>query len=171
MITSDYCTLMAQYNAWMNDKLYATAAQLSEHDLHAERGAFFQSVYLTLNHIAYADLAFFSRFTGDPATVPPLGVDLFGGFAALRAERQHLDRRLLDWTATIDQDWLRSPQTYTSRVDGRERTVARWVLMAHLFNHQAHHRGQITTLLSQFGLDVGSTDLPFMPGLSALYGE
>jgi uncharacterized damage-inducible protein DinB len=171
MITSDYCSLMAQYNAWMNDKLYATAAQLSEDDLHSDRGAFFGSVYLTLNHIAYADLAFLSRFTGDPPAVPPLGVDLFGDFAALRAERQRLDRRLLAWTAGLDADWLRSPQTYTSRVDGSTRTVARWVLLAHLFNHQAHHRGQITTLLSQSGLDVGTTDLPFMPGVSALCGE
>lgn len=28
-------------------------------------------------------------------------------------------------------------------------------------------RGQVTTLLSQMGLDVGSTDLPFMPGIAA----
>jgi len=32
-------------------------------------------------------------------------------------------------------------------------------LMLHLFNHQTHHRGQATTLLSQRGLDVGVTDL------------
>ena len=32
-----------------------------------------------------------------------------------------------------------------------------------VFNHQTHHRGQVTTLLSQFGVDVGATDLPVMP--------
>ena len=32
-------------------------------------------------------------------------------------------------------------------------------LLLHLFNHQAHHRGQATTLFSQCGLDVGVTDL------------
>ena len=53
--------------------------------------------------------------------------------------------------------------TYTSKVDGRRRTVPRWVLVVHVFNHQTHHRGQVTTLLSQMGLDMGSTDLPFMP--------
>jgi uncharacterized damage-inducible protein DinB len=40
------------------------------------------------------------------------------------------------------------------------------VLFAHLVNHQTHHRGQVTTLLSQLGLDVGTTDLPFMPQFS-----
>jgi len=46
------------------------------------------------------------------------------------------------------------------------RTVFAWVLVAHLFNHQAHHRGQLTTLLSQMGHDPGVTDLPFMPGIA-----
>ena len=33
----------------------------------------------------------------------------------------------------------------------------------HLFNHQTHHRGQLTTLLSQLGIDPGVTDLPMLP--------
>jgi len=32
-------------------------------------------------------------------------------------------------------------------------------LINHLFLHQVHHRGQVTTLLSQFGVDFGDTDL------------
>lgn len=31
-----------------------------------------------------------------------------------------------------------------------------------MFNHQTHHRGQATTLLSQMGLDMGTTDIPYM---------
>ena len=40
---------------------------------------------------------------------------------------------------------------------GREH--AAWQAMTHFFNHQTHHRGQITTLLSQAGVDVGVTDI------------
>jgi uncharacterized damage-inducible protein DinB len=32
-------------------------------------------------------------------------------------------------------------------------------VLAHFFNHQTHHRGQVTTLLSQAGAEVGVTDL------------
>ena len=32
-------------------------------------------------------------------------------------------------------------------------------LMLHLFNHQTHHRGQVSTLLMQAGIDIGVTDL------------
>ena len=71
MITSEYCVTMARYNVWMNSRLYALCATLPEAELHVDRGAFFGSVYATLNHIAYSDLAFLARFTGDPTTVAP----------------------------------------------------------------------------------------------------
>ena len=35
--------------------------------------------------------------------------------------------------------------------------------IVHFFNHQTHHRGQLTTLLSQLGIDPGVTDFPWMP--------
>ena len=85
--------------------------------------------------------------------------------SALRAEREGLDARLIAWTATLTPQWLAETLTYTSKVDGVTRIRPRWLLVAHLFNHQAHHRGQVTTLLAQLGHDLGSTDLPFMPGL------
>ncbi|MEL7527745.1 MAG: DinB family protein, partial [Pseudomonadota bacterium] len=37
--------------------------------------------------------------------------------------------------------------------------------VTHMFNHQTHHRGQLSTLLMQSGIDIGVTDLPFMPDL------
>ena len=167
MITAAYGVAMAQYNAWMNERLYALCAGLPDVERRRDRGAFFGSIHATLNHIVYADLAFLSRFTGDPAQVPELGVDLYPDFETLQRVRSALDARLCGWTATLQDDWLRESLTYVSKVDGRTRTVPRWVLVAHVFNHQTHHRGQVTTLLSQMGHDVGSTDLPFMPVWSA----
>ena len=165
MITHAHCHLMARYNEWMNARLYAVCAALPDSDLHSDRGAFFRSIYLTLNHIAYGDLAFLSRFTGVPSVVPEPGADLFGSFARLRQERQMLDDRFLDWAASLSAQWLEQPLTYTSKIDGKTRTIARWVLVTHTFNHQTHHRGQVTTLLSQMDLDMGSTDISFMPGV------
>jgi uncharacterized damage-inducible protein DinB len=164
VITSAYCQLMARYNEWMNSRLYALCSGLSDAELYKDRGAFFKSIYLTLNHITYGDLSFLARFTGTPAVVPEIGVDLFGGFVHLRSQREALDVRLLVWSASLTDQWLIEPLTYTSKVDRKIRTVPKWALVAHMFNHQTHHRGQIATLLSQMGLDIGSTDIPFMPG-------
>ena len=148
----------------MNSRLYALCATLADAELHKDCGAFFKSIYLTLNHIVYGDLAFLSRFTGVPAVVPEPGVDLFKGFEGLRAERESLDARLLAWSTSLTHHWLAEPLTYTSKIDGRVRIAPKWVLVTHMFNHQTHHRGQVTTLLSQMDLDIGSTDIPFMPG-------
>ena len=163
MIDTHYCQLMADYNQWINNKLYLACAPLPEQELHADKGAFFKSIYLTLNHITYSDLAFLSRFTGEPPQVPPLGEDLFGGFQALSVQRQLLDQRVCDWSQTLTPEWLAHTLTYVSKVDGKHKTAPHWVLVTHMFNHQIHHRGQVTTLLTQLGVDVGSTDLPFMP--------
>ena len=163
MISRDWCTTMARYNAWMNTRLYALCATLDDEERRRDRGAFFKSIHSTLNHIVYADLAFLSRFTGDPPEVPELNVDLYTEFGALQAAREALDARIESWCATLDADWLAQELTYTSKVDGKTRTLPRWLLVTHLFNHQAHHRGQLTTLLTQRGLDIGTTDLPFMP--------
>ena len=163
MITAAHGQLMAQYNEWMNSRLYALCATLPAIELRKDRGAFFKSIYATLNHIAYGDLAFLSRFTGSPSVVPEPGVDLFGAFDLLRAQRAALDQRILAWSESLSSAWLAEPLTYTSKIDGKTRTIAKWVLVSHMFNHQTHHRGQVTTLLSQMGLDIGSTDIPFMP--------
>ena len=32
-------------------------------------------------------------------------------------------------------------------------------VLQHFFNHQTHHRGQASTLLTQAGVDIGVTDL------------
>ncbi|MEM9807946.1 MAG: DinB family protein [Cyanobacteria bacterium P01_D01_bin.56] len=83
-------------------------------------------------------------------------------FTALRAEREALDIRIIDWVSALDPIWLDEEQTYQSKVDGKICTIPCWALVTHMFNHQTHHRGQVTTLLSQMGLDIGSTDIPFM---------
>lgn len=162
MITASHSRLMAQYNEWMNSRMYALCAALPETELRKDRGAFFKSIYATLNHIAYGDLAFLSRFTGNPSVVPDPGADLFGSFDLLRREREALDQRILLWSESLSPSWLADLLTYRSKIDGKTRTIPKWALVTHMFNHQTHHRGQVTTLLAQMGLDIGTTDIPFM---------
>lgn len=170
MIDTEYCQTLAAYSTWMNQKLYDTCAKLTDADRKEDRGAFFGSIHQTLNHILYADLAFMSRFTGNPAQEPEFGVELHSDFEVLTDARRALDSRISTWSETITPDWLRQSLTYTSKADGVTRTVVHWVLVTHLFNHGTHHRGQITTLLAQLGLDPGATDLPFMPQFQTAQG-
>jgi len=166
MIDAEYCQTMARYGAWMNSKLFTLCAELSDDASKQDRGAFFRSIHGTLNHILSGDLAWLSRFTGDPGSPPPLGAELFADFRQLASEREQCDARLQAWSANVDPDWLVAPMTFTSQTDGIQRTLPTWVLVVHMFNHGTHHRGQLTTLLKQLGLDPGETDIHKVPGLA-----
>ncbi len=94
MVSSEYCQTMARYNEWMNARLDALCATLPDEELRADRGAFFGSLNATLTTSLTRNLAFLTRFTGDPADAPQLGADLFGSFVALRRERTAIDARI-----------------------------------------------------------------------------
>jgi uncharacterized damage-inducible protein DinB len=65
----------------------------------------------------------------------------------------------LDWFDELAE----LPLSFFSITHKKDRVIPTWVAIAHLFNHQTHHRGQVTTLLKQLGKDPGVTDLPWMP--------
>lgn len=162
--------LQASYNQWMNAKLYETAGRLSAEQLAADRGAFFSSVLGTLNHLVVADTVWLRRFSTHPAqyealevvkTLPrPTSLDqiAFADLAALTQHRQKLDQIITDWAASVREADLDHVLEYSSMkgIPGRKHFGS---VVLHFFNHQTHHRGQVTTLLSQAGQDVGVTDL------------
>ena len=170
MITPGYAVLLAAYNEWMNDRLYAAADKLSAAELAAERKAFFGSIIGTLNHIVVADTIWLKRFATHPARhaalQPVLALPaptalnqvLFAELAPLREHRRMLDGVIKAWAAALTEDDLRHVLHYanTKGVPAQRRFSG---LVAHFFNHQTHHRGQASTLLFQAGVDVGVTDL------------
>ncbi|WP_373974785.1 DinB family protein [Chitinibacter sp. SCUT-21] len=158
--------LMAAYNQWQNQQVYAAALQLSDEQRQAQRGAFFGSIQRTLDHILWGDLMWLSRFTGEELVNTPSSEALFSEFSDLHAARVAMDARLIAWADGLSAEWLNEPVTWTSKMYGFTQTIPRWVQVQHLFNHQTHHRGQVGTLLKQYGIDVGVTDLPLLSMLN-----
>jgi len=158
---------MAQYNQWMNQKIYAVCDDIPEDIRKKDVGLFFKSIHSTLNHILYGDRAWMGRFQNE-GKIPEglqIGQDLFENFYELQVERKKTDQEILDWVVDLDEQWLKNPFSFTSRGDGKTRTMIAWYYVTHMFNHQTHHRGQVTAALSQLGYDFGATDIPWMPGL------
>lgn len=130
-------------------------------------GAFFKSLHGTLNHLLYGDKAWMGRFTGRSLEGLKIGVDLYADFDSLRRDRERMDKEILEWASNLNPTWLASTFEFSSMVDGKTRRLPAWVLVTHMFNHQTHHRGQLTTLLKQLGYEPGITDIPFMPEFNA----
>ncbi len=164
-MTPELCRAFARYNRWMNAKVYDAASRLSDEERKRDRKAFFGSIHNVLNHILVADRIWLGRLTGRVPEPGHIGVDgikalnqeLASDFDELRRERERTDAAIDTWAAAISAEALSGNLRMVRR--GQEQEVPHWWAVAQLFNHQTHHRGQITTLLFQAGQDPGVTDL------------
>jgi uncharacterized damage-inducible protein DinB len=168
VITPEYCQLLARYGRWMNERMYATVASMSDDERKRDRGAFFGSIHRTLSHLVWADSIWLARFAGTPYAERAYGADLFAAFENLAAARENADTAVLEWAGQVETAWLTSTLEYRAASDGRLRRLPAWIAAAHMFNHATHHRGQLTTLMKQAGVDPGVTDLPLMPGVTRI---
>jgi len=177
MTRTSHIHLMATYNEWMNSKIYEVAGSLSDEELCVDRKAFFGSILGTLNHLVAGDTIWLQRFANHPANYATLGpirqlavksLDewLFPNIRELSAHRAWLDQQIVQWSGAITESDLDHTLHYTS-MKGVPADRNFYALLMHFFNHQTHHRGQVTTLLSQAGVDIGVTDLVVLipPGL------
>jgi Uncharacterized protein conserved in bacteria len=166
----DRFRLLSRYNRWMNGKVYEAAARLSAEEVARDRGAFFGSILGTLNHLVVADTIWLKRLARHPGAAAlarnlddlemPAALDAVveTELSALRRRRDHLDDLIDALTESLVDDDLAVPLAYR-RINGEANHKRLGDVLAHLFNHQTHHRGQVTTLLTQAGVDVGVTDL------------
>jgi len=169
-MTTSHFAQLATYNQWMNRKLYDAAAALPAERVHEDRGAFFGSIFGTLNHLVIADLIWFKRIAaGVPGLASlqcldglprPTSLDqpLCATLPELDALRVQLDATIIAFCAEVPSERLDEAFTWTS-MKGIASTKRLGDVLLHVFNHQTHHRGQATTLFSQLGVDVGPTDL------------
>jgi uncharacterized damage-inducible protein DinB len=162
-VTPALARTFARYNRWMNERLYGSCATLGDAERKRDAGAFFKSIHGTLNHLLVADSVWMGRFEG-PAFVPSsLAQELHAEFVDLREARAAMDARIEAWAGSLTDAELAGTLHYTSIVGPAPRTCAMTLAVAHFFNHQTHHRGQLTTLLFQAGVDPGVTDLIVVP--------
>ncbi|SEQ06155.1 Uncharacterized damage-inducible protein DinB (forms a four-helix bundle) [Faunimonas pinastri] len=143
--------MMAAYNEWANRRLYDAAGQLNDTDYRADRGAFFGSVHRTLNHLLVTDRIWLSRFTGSGPTYPSLDLVLHEDLPSLAAARAEEDRRIVEWADGLSEEDLAGTFTYQPVTNPRDITQPLAPALAHLFNHQTHHRGQVHALLTAIG--------------------
>lgn len=170
MDLKNHFELLASYNRWMNSKVYEAAGCLSASELSKDRGAFFGSILGTLNHIVVGDTIWLKRFATHPSCKVslrditqlsnPNSLDqiLFPDFTDLAEHRAWMDDQICVWIARLSENDLSYALDYRN-TKGIPATKRYSNLILHFFNHQTHHRGQVSTLLSQAEEDVGVTDL------------
>lgn len=145
---------MAYQNAWANHRLLGACALLSPEDFAAPRTSFFPSIKATANHILTVDWYYVDAlersYRGEP---PNEGYarffepeEPFAACAELAAAQRAVDRRLIEVLLPRRDAELTRPIAVVRRRGVQHENATR--LLAHLFQHQLHHRGQIHAMLA-----------------------
>ena len=145
---------MAANNAWANHRLLAACAQLSQDDFAAKRTSFFPSLKATLNHIVTVDWYYVDAleraFDGREANREPdrffMPEEPFDDCAELAVAQRDVDRRLVAFCVTRTDGELERPVPVMRSAGLQSEPAVR--LLAHLFQHQIHHRGQAHAMLA-----------------------
>lgn len=144
---------LARYNRLANERLYATCSTLTDEERKRKRSGFFGSIHGTMNHILLGDRIWMARFEGGEAPSTNLDAILYEDFGALKRARSAEDARIEAYIDALAPGTLSRDISYVNN-EGRRFRDPVAVLVAHLFNHQTHHRGQVTAMLA-------GTDAPY----------
>lgn len=154
----EHFLLFAGYNGWANARLYEAAAALDDAEYRKDRRGFFSSIHGTLNHILVGDRIWLSRLNGAGAAPTRLDVILYDDLGALRSARAEEDERIRATIAGLTDAAIAGSFAYANSAGETFRQPLAQIL-AHVFNHQTHHRGQAHDMLSQTGSKPPSLDL------------
>ncbi|TIX21746.1 DinB family protein [Mesorhizobium sp.] len=148
MTLLDHLRRMAGNNLWSNDRLCRAVLSLQPGEFEAERTSFFPSIKATLNHILAVDLLYLDFL--EEGGVGAAAFDDFVPFdepQALFAAQVAADRRVIAFCDRLSAADLDRQVTTDRREDGMipERIGD---ILAHVFLHDIHHRGQVHAMLS-----------------------
>ncbi|HTI87801.1 MAG TPA: DinB family protein [Alphaproteobacteria bacterium] len=153
-----YFKTFARYNRWANERLYAACAKLAPDEYAKPRASFFGSIKGTLNHIMVGDRAWLDRLEGATVSVKTYDEILYDDLPSLTRARAAEDARIIRLIDDLGPDELGCTLYYTTMAGDRAETPTSLVL-AHIFNHQTHHRGQAHDQLSQTSVPPPPLDL------------
>ena len=155
--------ISARANRLANRRLHAAIAQLSRVEFDAPRTGFFPSLKLTLNHVLAVDTYYLDAIEGVTEMVAR-----FEGFVTadtiqeLAWRQQLADERLMTLCDRLDREAV-DPMVVMDRGAGRQQRDRASHVLAHLFMHQTHHRGQAHAMLSGTAVKPPQLDEFLMP--------
>ena len=169
----------AYNNGWANHRLLRACAQLSLEDFVARRTGFFPSIKATLNHILTVDWFYIDALERESRSLPP-HPDYRGKFfaveqpfdtcAALWEAQRASDQRLIAYCQSLCDEGL-GRLVVIDRGEGVLQRDTRQRLLAHVFGHQIHHRGQVHAMLSSTPVAPPQLDEFFAAGEAPLRAQ
>lgn len=155
--------IAARANRMANRRLHQAMARLTRDEFHAKRTSFFPSLALTLNHILAVDTYYVDALEGVSDMVARYEAFVPADTLQELAYRQQLsDERLIRVCDRLDAEAI-DPVIVMDRGGGRQQRDRASHVLAHLFMHQTHHRGQVHAMLAGTNVKPPQLDEFLMP--------
>ena len=167
--------MMAKYNQRINDQLMVCCQLLSNDELTKETHSFFTNITAYWNHLFFGDLILLNRLMKNNISslseddfiklpTPKSPTDIFHHkLSEISTLRKKIDQLICQYSEHLTDEECDTFITYQT-TEGEQITKKVADVTQHLFNHQTHHRGQLTCILSQLGVNYGCMDLPVIVG-------
>ncbi len=147
------------YNDHANGLVLQTASSMDESALVAQTSPSHGSVLALLTHMLTTEFFFLARSEGKPvnpkaAPDKSLGLpEVTAAFTQVAAERQ----KYLDWVSEE-----RLMEIIEIPIGGQPFKLPRWQLLAQSLIHSAHHRGELSIVMTSLGYPLPTLD-PIIP--------
>ena len=148
---------MARNNRWSNHRLHTVCGRVSAIEYFRDRGAFFNSIHGTLNHILLVDRYYLDALRGKQPKAGSLSRELYPDLSGLGHAQQEADEGMIRFCDELPEASLTAVIEWIGS-DGKLCSDPIHVVLAHLFLHQIHHRGQVHNMLSLAGAKAPQLD-------------
>jgi len=151
MQIKDYLRQAYDYMYWATGRYFAVAEGLAADQLHQMHGQSWGDVHATLVHMMSSEWVWMQRWHGlspkghlDKAEYPTL--------AALKKRWGEIEAEMRAFIDQQTEESLQSALTYTN-FRGETFKVPLWQMLAHIVNHETHHRGELASMYALMSVD------------------
>ena len=155
----------ATYNGSVNQSVLKLLEPLRKEQIMMETKAYYPSIFETLFHNMISDLNWLKRyrdaFKENKALINSklisleekgLRKEFESDYTKLFRYRKQMDDVIIQFVNELDESKMYSVIKYKN-YKGEDVEKEIWKTLLHWFNHQTHHRGQISVLLDMVGVD------------------
>ena len=149
-----------EYNYWARDRQLQACGALTQEQFLRPMGSSFSSVRDTLVHLLGGEWVWLERWRGRSPTMraaEEFAPEKFPRLSTVQDRWREVETGVREYLAGLKEEALARPVTYTN-LKGETWTYPLWRMLLHLVNHQTYHRGQVTTLLRQLGVQPVQID-------------
>jgi uncharacterized damage-inducible protein DinB len=151
--------VQADYQHWANEVMFASLDYLQTDVIDSDQGLFFNSIHHTVDHLLLVSQTWLARLQGESVAANYKVINI-PDWRELKLALRRETRKLQSWLEAQPQEFFDSQFSYTAS-DGKTQTI--WVrdALTHLFTHYAHHRGQVSAVITRSGAPSPEMDFVY----------